>query len=1246
MPDSLAGLLLGLAKPLVQALATRLLDQSFVDKAILATAAAFPEVEAVYGILRRWCVSPDFTVLLERFINQGEHDVTDDSIIQSFLTVTEFYYADETKDRARELVLAFFAQLSQAAYRAPDTGLAALANRQEFLFSRILDTRPLVGYHRDTDPQDSSTASQNAALTARIDAAKALLEKHHAPAARVLLEPLEAELRNGTLLGPLAYRVVLNLGAIALASRDCTTAQSYFMAALVYKQEDFKALANVAQVAIFDRRLEDALSYARRAWRGAQRDSYATAILLRCLELNARGEEVSQLVRDNDWIAKDPLCALMLGEAALSLGDSRIARAYAEHSLNAGPRTPHGADLLARALLAEAQTALNANPPVPWRIPSALQEQLQSAEHLFTEAAAMLDDDPTALACTLSNRGSIRMMLGDPGSALTDLDRGLALDASLDMIRSNKGRLLLIERRFNDAITTLEAITQDTAHGEAQYPLAAAYCETGQHRKALPILQQLWCRTTDDTRTKIRVAEPLFRAYRKLGRPADAELVIAELEPIAPDDIDALTVIAAAKDESGDQQAAQDLLQRALGTAEGVQRDRVNLALGDFWFRHNQFENAAKSYLTLIEQARITPLTSKYLFAAVRAGQYQTALSLCQRIRAGGAAVPGITEFEVNILEYASDLPQARDLLIQLAAVVHSNAAYRVRAAVIMFRLGQRDQAAALLNEISQDEIDDDAELLLDVARLRTWLGFPQVLPLAYRALAIAYDNPNVHAEYIRLVLTRERHEEADSASLAVGIDCAVHLRGDHESRVITIVHDQHCVALGEIREDNPLAQKLLGARLGDTVVLKKTPIEELRYEITDIQSKYVHAFQDALTNFSRRFPTHHGISSLQFDPSNPSKLLSVLDANYKLSTDAAQAYVSKRLPLAVMASLIARTVYDVWDDLSRNPDGQILTSLGDPKEVEEQLGILAEATTAAPELTCLLGLRRAGFLHLLPQCFDQLLIAQGLYDELTEQALTLTAGPRPAGTIQGGPQGIRMQEITPAALEQRRQELDDLRVFIEQHTKLSPVMGILEQPGAEYRRTLKAFGMSTAGVLMLARNATAVLCADDVLLRLMARDTWSTKSAGSQALLRRMLDRGLLSKHEYNQALVRLVMSNYQTIFISPDILQWALEEYQLSATPEVIRLFRLYAGPVCEEDVAVQAMGELTRAMWLRVAFPQSRSLVLDLIMDTLMRGRTLGVLQKYRAQVRARFQLYPSAAAEILGTIDMWQRHRRLQ
>jgi tetratricopeptide (TPR) repeat protein len=1249
MEDDLPGPLLPtlskVAVPVLKALSAKLLEQTFLEKAIVATAEIFPDV-AVSTALRAWCKSDGFSEILDRFVNKGERELADAAIVESFIKASGFYFGDGTSRRATELLETFFERVAEALYSS-DKAMPALANRLEYVGAEILSKVDRLLIDRTPNQQALPAQAKDAGRIARIDAAKDLVNQGRPKGALAILKPLEEELRAGTLDGQLAYRVVMNLGAISTMANEYAQAHVYFSSALVYKADDAKALANLAQLALLQNREDEALDLVQRARKADPQNLYVAAILIWALDAKGKSKEMTELVAADPPVLKDAQCTVILGELAYRANDYDTAIAHAQNAFELDPTMARASDLIGRTQLAVAQRSLKSDVPLPWRLPADDRERLHQADLALTRAVGLLEaqEDSAALAGVLTNRGVARMMLGATNDALADFDRSLMLAPQLDLVRCNKGRLLIGEGRFPEAITALESVTDESAIAIAAYPLATAYVLGHKPRNALPLLERLR-QNQSEPGSRAHISGLLLQAYHQLGKNEAAAATLESLEAEMPNDIDALMIVGEAKDLRGDHQGALAAYEKARSLAHGPHKDVITLGVADLHLRNRRYGEAADAYLSIVDSTSVTPITGRYLFAAVKAGRFQEALDLCQRIRAATGIVAEITEFEVSILEYSNELTTARGLLLELTERDPANAIYRLRTAEIEFRLGARNRAAAIVKELADSELAGHPELLLQAARLRAWLDLPEVLPLAYRALIAGFDNPDIHLGYISLFLGREKADDAQLEKEVVGTDCTVHLRRGEEHLVYTIVASAPNPALNEIAANNPIAASLLGKRDGDAVVLKQSVVEELCYEVKEIQSKYVFGFQDAIAKFSRRFPTHSGISSMEFDPSDTTKLLSVLDTRAQIGSDATEKYYSQRLPMAVLASLVGRDVAEVWEELSSRDSGQVITSSGDPKEMDEQLAALAESKAVALDVTCLLGLRAAGVLERLPEAFDHVRIAQPVADEIAGKLLELSSGLKPAGTLQGENHHIRLYDAAPEDIERYKQDLDAIHKFIYNKGELAPTPQMLAQSVEELEQMRRVFGAGTSGVIHVARGEHLPLCADDAMLRALAKNSWGVRGAGSQAILLRMRDEDLITVQEYNAALVRLVMANYKTIFINADILMWALEEYQLAPTPEVVKLFSLFAGPECDENSAVFAMAHLTRQVWLKVTLPQSRELILDQIIRTLAAGRTVSVFKKFDAAIRELFHLYTIAQRTILTRVLMWLKTRSLK
>ncbi len=109
----------------------------------------------------------------------------------------------------------------------------------------------------------------------------------------------------------------------------------------------------------------------------------------------------------------------------------------------------------------------------------------------------------------------------------------------------------------------------------------------------------------------------------------------------------------------------------------------------------------------------------------------------------------------------------------------------------------------------------------------------------------------------------------------------------------------------GELSADDPLACKLLGRRKGETVVVRDTGIERLAYEIADVQSKYVHAFQETFLKFGTWFLEDESLHRMEFKGDDFSQMFMLLDRRYAHVSQVMSLYRENRLPLGLIARLI-----------------------------------------------------------------------------------------------------------------------------------------------------------------------------------------------------------------------------------------------------------------------------------------------------------------------------------------------------
>ncbi len=76
--------------------------------------------------------------------------------------------------------------------------------------------------------------------------------------------------------------------------------------------------------------------------------------------------------------------------------------------------------------------------------------------------------------------------------------------------------------------------------------------------------------------------------------------------------------------------------------------------------------------------------------------------------------------------------------------------------------------------------------------------------------------------------------------------------------------------------------------------------LDELTYEIIEVQSKFVHAYQQTLAEFPKWFPDHMGIQRVSVEGDDISKVLRPVDVRHNYVSGIVAEYKLKKITLVV----------------------------------------------------------------------------------------------------------------------------------------------------------------------------------------------------------------------------------------------------------------------------------------------------------------------------------------------------------
>lgn len=1206
------------------------------SKAISTTATEFPNIPIVEDALTKWCKSDDFAAQFD-VLQSGQDQYPDNRLINSFIDFGGFSDGiNNTHSSALRVLEAFFkhleielyktefgpvieAQRAKLRHHATQAGIQNISQQVqhqpiiiEEIIKKVLDSRSL-----SFDPETSPLVQEKIHF-AKIEMAIELLKEGKAKSARTRLETLRASLVDETPSVNLCFRLAANLASCALELGDFKTARREYEAAIDLKPDHRLVLSYAAQAAMLDEDSEAALTLAQRSRPADERDPQITSTYIRVLHHVNRDSEIEDLLRAEEWIEQDPNCAFALGLIRLGGQNHAQVEAYFRTALRGDEGNPHAHRLLAQAIILPIDEVIHNNPPS--RLSKETLARVGEAENHLTRAVEGFEtyENPGRLYEALLQRAYVRGLVGQTFLALADCDRLLTANPKDAESLKQKAHTLLFAGRIDDALQCFAIIEDENVRREATLSIALAYHRLQQHSRVIDLLADKW-QPSDPLRRQLLLADLLLSAYHHTGNTERIAAIVDDLERERANDPEALVIIARQFMRTGQKPKALEHYTKALAQASpGNQHDRISLELADFYFEAEDWSKAVPLYKDAIDQSGDNPLVRNYLTSLHNSGARRDALILAQKLRDGGEAIPFVSEVEVRVLAAIDENEAALQLILELAQREPQKVSHRLWITHLQRQLKKYDESRATLAGISYEEVRNDVSALIQIAKFRQQLDLGGDLPFAYRARRIGFNDEEVHHAYVQLFMDHTHRESGDLDVKGVAVDFAVHLKDSKgEKKTYVIVEQQeYDLQHNEIPPHDPRAVKLLGSHTGDRVTFNEGRVDEIEYEIVDVQSKYVYAYQQTIIRHTEWFGGSDAMFVMNVADGDFSKLFRMLDRQEQRQQETAKMYLDRRLPLATLAQLKGKNLFETWASLVHSKDARLYVTTGEPSEVQRGTEILAASDAAVLELSALFTLRHLDLLDKIPLTFRRIVVAKVVFDKLNKWVAELES-QTPYMTVRANQGQYFWQDITEEMITRRQNFLGEIKSFIEQHAEVLPAIKILDVPSEQLEQYEEVLGASAAS-LFVASHTKLPLYADDLgLNQFAAIPEWQVQGVSTPAVLARMKSRGLLSAIKHCDALKTLILANYHIISVNSQQLFWMCRSEGMKATPSMKRILKLMLqGPEWEDESILRVAADFTYRMWLESLEQDDKLRLVGCVVGALVSGRN-------DAKIRTRFK-----------------------
>lgn len=1166
---------------------------------------------------------------LDPYSHAGERD-SDDEIITSFIDEGDFYLLTEEERRApaTEIIAVFISELLGALYRSEE-GFAALANRQEALH---IETRSNTTQHMDfrfdaleaklsafiaptvmsAESTGLGTLSDPAhrELATKIDVARDLINRGLVRSARANHGLLRDEA--GEVLEELMFRILTNLGACALADEDLDGARTLLEEAHRLQPENQKGISNAAVAAHLGNDSDRAVALALKARASDPRDTQATAVLIGEIWEAGESERLEVLVAAEEWITRDQQCGLVL--ATIRMQQSRFQEAVELcRALIEADSEDAGAHMaLSRCLLNYAQVDA-----LPIRYTDEVITQLREAVVEAARAIELLQSSELRARRreALVTRAVARALLGETAAAMQDLTEVLDEAPAHSDATFNEGLLLLSGGQLAEARAAFEGIQDPVRRADAALPLAYA-CVASCHGAAAVRLLRGTLSLERPGWEEVHRAELLSKAEAAIGYEDSVGPAIAVALERHSDDPRLLVLAAVRFDILGGPEGAEDSLLNALRHADDPDRREVLVRLGALYQGLGRFAEAADRLAEVVGDVPWHPAAIPLLVCLANSNRLREALSCARRIRERHPQPPRmVIEVEAQILDQVGDGRAALRCIEDLCSRADSVPVDQVKLASAQFRCGERDAGLKTVLGIDASHLHDESRSMLALAQLKLMLGESGYLEDAYLARRCGLDDAVVHLGCFGLFLGRDKELVEPET---VGPGCAVLLKSEAAEQWWRILDDaEKSLDPYELPSSHDLTRQLLGRRAGDIITLRQG-LEELSYEIADIQSKFVQAFQETCSEFSTRFPSNKGLSRVKVTEDDFKKVFQSIDQRDHLVHQALRMYMDRRLPFASLASLLGRSALEVWCACTEAGFAPIRFGAGTDEEASEAAARLREADSVVLDLLALLTVRELGLAGHLRNRFRRVAVPQLVIDELQQAYFETVMGPPPTSWLGKSDDGrYTLVELADEHWPRWQEFVRSVLEFAESFERIASYP-LLE--AGDIDASVGALTTAGAGAVYASDEHSGtrlVLLCDDISLSQVARSL-GVHAANTQDMLDDLRRSGVITGTDYSLWIERLVLLNYWFVQVRSEDIVSCLEANGYMTADGTRAMLRTLEGPGCSENSAVSVGAEVVTALVGRAPTAQVE-LILSLVLATLQRGREMSsVLPKFRKEI----------------------------
>jgi tetratricopeptide (TPR) repeat protein len=484
-------------------------------------------------------------------------------------------------------------------------------------------------------------------------------------------------------------------------------------------------------------------------------------------------------------------------------------------------------------------------------------------------------------------------------------------------------------------------------------------------------------------------------------------------------------------------------------------------------------------------------------------------------------------------------------------------------------RLDRYNDVADHLKSLDLNALEGPAHLKVGLAQLLARSGrSEEALAYAYEIALKNRSDAKVNLFYIGLLLPAPTALPIPEVGEVVGVDCAVDIeRQDGRRLRVTVVEGRDDPSIDHYGSEHRLARMLLGARMGDTIVLEQGLGTPQTWKVLGFKHKYLALLHDIIEGFPTRFPDARGFYVVETPEDDVGPLLEQIKADSLRTEEHLGRYATEGFPLCMIGALLGQTSIATAGQLASS--GMVIkTCIGTQAERMAALDAIANARKSGVVLDAYTAwcAQTLGLLGAIKSLFPRVVVPQSVIDEMrTFRDRYDNRGDEPMMTIGYRDGKFLRQEISPEELRRSADTIGSAIESISKECELLPAAA----PGSPSQLEslfLEIAGAGSLDTIHLAASEGLLLLSDDLHFRNLASQLYPVNGVWLQVVLMAALEEGTLDFAAYTDAVSALASQRHEYVSVSAALLAHIAVRDDDGALPQLAAALEFIGTPTAE--------------------------------------------------------------------------------